>query len=259
MKMTIEDMTANEPSANPGNHTHRHSRTHSGHSAHRRHHQRNILEPVWYFTGTVLFMLLARLLDIQVAPSVLGAAGILALALSKPWKFRTGVILSVALVLTSVMLFNWRFLDIWFLAAVAGEFATKPGMYSQALTGMFVPLLLLGIYTRQIDGIHIRSSQKWFVKKSYLKFLTLLLFFQLFLFLFLVFDLALLRSTGLFRITPPDAAVVAGAIAMLAAGIPAVVYIVRGAWNKSGRHRHRHRHRHTHGETPGKNPSTAEK
>ena len=256
MMMKTDDSTVNETTRPAGPHTHRHHR--NGHASHRRQHNRSILEPVWYFTGAVLFMLLVRLLNIPILPSVFGAAGVLALALSKPWKFRTGVILSVALVLTSVMLYNWRFFDSHLMEAFFGVLAEKPGIESPALLGMFAPLLLLGVYTRQIDGIHIRSSQKWFVKKSYLKFLTLLLFFQLFLFLFLVFDLALLKNTALLRINPPDAAVVAGAAAMLAAGIPAVVYIVRGAPKRSHRHRHRH-HRTGTGERPSENLSTAEK
>jgi hypothetical protein len=72
-----------------------------------------------------------------------------------------------------------------------------------------------------------------------------------FLLLFWLFARVLLGAQKLTGLAPQDSAMIAGALAILATGIPAIIYITRGA--HSGERRHRHRHSRRHGqEAPGK-------
>jgi hypothetical protein len=237
-------------------HTRHSHRSHQSHRHNSRHHSgRGYLEPVYYFAGMILLLILVKLLHASLLPTTIGALGIILLAISKLWKFRAGAIIAVACQLAMAMIFNWAWADYYFISILSAEQVSRPFLFTNGLLDTLIPIILIWTFHKQLNDIHIRSSQKWFVKKSYVTFFKLLLYFQAFLLLFWIFAMMLLSAHPLTGFVPQDSAMIAGALALLATGIPAIIYITKGA--PSGRRRHVHRRHRIHGgEAPGKNTET---
>ena len=235
---------------------------HSRHSSRHRssHHTEHpaYREPVYYFSGMIVLLILVKLMHAYFLPTVIGALGIVLLPISKQWKFKAGVIIAVILMLTMVMLFNWNWADFYFIAILSAELVAQPQLFINGLVDTAIPILLIWIFQRQMNAIHIRSSQKWFIKKSYVKFFRLLLYFQLFLLLFWILALLLLKSRPFTGLNPVDSTIIAGALGALAAGIPTIIFITKGSGELKTRHRRHHRHRDTQS-ADGKNAEPSEK
>jgi hypothetical protein len=95
-------------------------------------------------------------------------------------------------------------------------------------------------------------GQKWFVKKPYVVIFKLLFYFQLFLIFFWVLAVLVQKAVPVTSLSIGDSSVVAAALALLAAGIPAIIYLIKTSSDDRKSHRHRQHHRHDHS-SDGKN------
>jgi hypothetical protein len=231
------------PDTSQTSHRHRtRSASRSGSSS--RHSRTGYLEPVYYFSGVIVLLILVKILHGGLLSPATGAFGIILMAVSKQWRFKPGVILSVICMFTMVMVFVWQWVDYYFLTLLSGEMALKPLIFLSGLTDSLTLLILLWIFQRLLNSIHMRMSQKWFVKKSYVTVFRLLLYFQLFLLFFWIIAFVVLKAQPFTHLTPQDSTMIAGALALLAAGIPAIIYISKSSPGSTGKRHHRHHHRH---------------
>ena len=225
------------------------TRTHRSHRPSRKHSRygskpARYPEPVYYFSGAIVFLVIVMLLHASMLPSATGVTGIILLSISKLWKFRTGAIISILCLLAMAMLFNWHWADHYFPAIISGEITSKEALFVNGFIDSLIPVFLLWLYYRQLMKIHDRSGQKWFVKKSFIVFFRLLVYFQLFLVIFWVLTWFALKAQPITSLDVRDSGLIAGALALLSAGIPAIIYISKGspaATKRHGRHRHHHR------------------
>jgi hypothetical protein len=228
----------------------RRSRSHSISS--RRNNNLYFLQPVLYFTGMILLLIIVNFMHAGMLSPSVGAFGITLLAVSKARKFKPGMVVSVASIFLMSMIFIWQFTDRYFTAALSGETVTNPYIFREGFSDSFVVLFLLWIYQRLLRSIHLHGSNKWSGKKSFVVILRMLYFFMLFLFVFWLADYCLLKTIPFTHMTVSDAAIVAGAIALLVSGIPVVISFS----GNSGESRHRRRHRHHHHpSSPGQPPT----
>ena len=226
----------------------RHEKRHH-HSSRHRHSHTNAkrpawkLEPVYYFAGAVALVILARLLHVSLVACLPGVAGIVLLAISKHLRFRPGVILSIILALMMALIFNWQWADRYAGAFFSGEILAKRDLAKDSVFGTLFPAALTWIFHGQLNSIHVRSGQKWFEKKSSVVFFRLIWYVQLFLFLFNLVALGLHAIRPATSMGIADTNLLAGAVAVLAAGVPAILFILRGN-QASGRRPHRPHRRH---------------
>ncbi len=225
------------------------SPVHSHHSSSRRssshrNQKATYLEPVFYFAGAILFLIGAKLLDASLLAPSIGAIGIVLLAISKLWKFRTGLILSTVCLLSMTMLYIWQWADHYLVAIFTAKIAALPWLFTNGLIDNSIQVLIMWVYYRLLRSINMRMSQEWFVKNSYVKFFKLLFYFQLLLLFFWIFSLLLLKMQRFTLLNTQDSAMISGALALLSAGIPAIAYISKGAAESGKRHRHRQHYRH---------------
>jgi hypothetical protein len=66
----------------------------------------------------------------------------------------------------------------------------------------------------------------------------------MFLSLFWIFDFIMVKAQPLTHLGIQDSAMMAGAVALLAAGIPAILYLSKGSHDEHKRQHHRQHHRH---------------
>jgi hypothetical protein len=201
-------------------------------------------------------MIIVRFINAGLLSPSVGAFGIMMLSLSKQKKFKTGMILSVACIFLMAMIFVWHYVDLYFIAIMSGEIITNQKLFGEGVADGFIILLLLWMYQRLLRSVHLHGSNKWSGKKTFLTILRLLYFFLLFLFIFWVADYYLLKASGLTHLNVEDSAILSGAIALLATGIPLLISFSR--FNPESRHRKHHRsHRH-HRESTSGDPHTSD-
>jgi cytochrome c biogenesis protein CcdA len=109
---------------------------------------------------------------------------------------------------------------------------------------------MVWVYQQQLNSIHVRSAQKWFNKKISVKFFKMLFYFQLFLLLFftIAFIMLGILKTSVLNVT--DTILIAGGLALLAAGIPAIIFITKGSAGSRSHRLHRRTHRDPGNEFP---------
>jgi hypothetical protein len=231
------------PEPSRTSHAHR-SHSHSRKSSFRRNIRNGYWDPAFYFSGAVLLFVFAKLLHADLLSAALGAMGIILLAISKIWKYKPGVLISIVCIFAMTMAFVWQWVDRYFIAVLTSEITTNPTLFRSGLAGGMILALMVWIYQRHLNSIHIRMSQKWFVKKSYVTIFKLLFYFQLFLFLFWAIVFLVQKAHPVTNLNPQDATIIAGALALLAAGLPAIVYLAKGSPDEKKGHLPGHRHRH---------------
>lgn len=206
--------------------------------------QSSYLQPVFYFSGVVLLLVLVKLLHAGMLSPSIGAFGIILLSVSKQWRFRSGVILSIICMLAMVMVFFWQWIDHYFITLLSAEIISKSAIFAGGLIDSLILLSLMWVYYRLLNSIHMHMSQKWFVKQSYVKVFKLLFHFQLFLFFFWIMAYIAFKAQPFTLLGAQDSTMIAGALALLASGIPAIIYLSKGSPDAAKRHRHRHHLRH---------------
>jgi hypothetical protein len=221
----------------------RHPRSHHRTSSSGSNSRKRLLEPVLYFSGLILMLIFLKLRHAGMLSPSIGAFGIILLAISKQWRFKAGVIISIACIFLMVIAFVWQWLDVFFMAIFSGEIITSPWIFKSGLTDSFMVLFLVWLFQKLIDSIHAHGSHEWFRKNYSVVMLRLLFYFLLFNFLFWILAFLSLRAQPVTNLSVHESAMIAGALALLASGIPLIIYISKGSpeakrKHQGGRHRH---------------------
>jgi hypothetical protein len=209
-----------------------------------------VLEPVLYFSGAILGVIIVKLLHAAVLPTAIGAIGIVVLAISQQWKFKPGVIISIACLLIMALIFNKNWVEDYFIRFLYPGDVHKPMVFGSGFTASLIPVILAWVYQQQLNSIHVRSAQKWFNKKISVKFFKLLFYFQLFLLLFFTIAFLMLSTVKTSALSINDTILIAGGLALLAAGIPAIIFITKGSAGSRSHRRHHRTHRNHGNEFP---------
>lgn len=186
-------------------------------------------------------MILVKLLDGRVLATALGAAGIVLLSISRHWKFRPGAFAAILLLLVMALLFNWKWADEYFPLLLNGTLPEQPAMIRNGILNSLIPLIFIRVFLFQLSSIHSHSSKKWFEKKISVVFFRLILYFQFFLLIYFLVALLLIAIHGRTGLSLTDSNMIASSVALLAAGIPAILFIVRGVPGSKNKHRRHHR------------------
>jgi hypothetical protein len=208
------------------------------------HNHRSYLEPVFYFSGAIVILTIAKLLHSNILILAPGALGVVILSVSKSLKWRPGAFFSFVCILLTVMMIVWHWTNHYFMAVLSGEFYSKPPIFFKGFTDSLISAGLVWIYQQLLSTFHTHSGQKWSGKNLYVKFFKLLFYFLLFFLFFWIFAFVMYKSLPLTRLDEQDSTMIASALAILGAGIPAIIYISKGSTHQNRRH-HGHRHRHT--------------
>jgi hypothetical protein len=226
--------------SSPVNHTHSSSRKRSTTS----HKQSGYMEPVIYFSGAILLLILAKILHLGMIAPAAGILGIIILTVSKIWKFKPGIVFSSIFTSLMLMFYIWLWVDIYIVIVFSGELATGSKVFFSTITEGIMLAIILWVYHRLLNSVYLRMGQKWFVKKPYVVIFKLLFYFQLFLIFFWVIALLMQKAAPVTSLGIADSSVIAAALALLAAGIPAIIYLIKTSSDDNKVHRHRHHHRH---------------
>lgn len=228
-------------------HSHRHSERHDpGHGE-----QRTILEPVLYFAGAILMLIAARLMHASLPAPALGALGIIVLSISKIWKSKPGILASLACLAGMILVYIWHWISSYYSLALAVETLPEFSRFTGILAEGAIIAFMSWLFHRLYYATYHRLGEKWFVKKTYVILLKLLYYLMLFLVLFWLLAFILGLAKPVTNLSSQDGLMVAAALALLASGIPAIVYIARNSPHERRRHsssRHHHRHRRTESE-----------
>jgi hypothetical protein len=206
--------------------------------------QPNYLEPILYFTGALLVIIMVKLLHADLAAPAAGATAIILLAVSKSWKYTPGVLISMIFLLLMTMLHIWHWGEDYFVAAVSMEMTANSSLFIRGISEGAVLSLFAWIYARLFSSVQTRLRKRWFIGKSYVNFFTLLFYFHMFLLVFWCFAYPahLLESTT--RLSTSDVAMIAAALALIVSGIPAIIHFSNVLSRERLSHRHHHAHRH---------------
>ncbi len=205
--------------------------------------QASYLEPVLYFTGAIVLIIVAKLLHLSLLAPTLGALGLTMLAVSKNLKLSAGVFVSIVCISFMAIVFAWHWVTGYFVAVISSEVTLNPFLFRSGLMEGLILTVLMWVYHRQFKAIQPTMARHWFGKKSYVIFFKLLFYFLLFLLLFWMIAFGILKVQSLTHLNTQDAAIISGALALLASGIPAIIYLSKSSGTGRRSHRHSHHHR----------------
>jgi hypothetical protein len=231
------------PDTSRTSHGHR-SRIHSHRSSPENKNRSGYLDPVFYFSGAILLLICAKILHASLLSPAIGSLGIIILAISKIWRSKTGILISMVCILAMAVLYAWQWVDRYVGAVVSAEITGNSFAFISVLSEGFILALIAWGYHRMLNSILLRMGQKWFVKKSYVIIFKLLFYVQTFLALFWMIAFILQKAQPFTRLGIQDSAMIAGALALLASGIPALIYLSKSSPGEKRQHRHVHHHRH---------------
>ncbi|MEI7661232.1 MAG: hypothetical protein WCK34_03500 [Bacteroidota bacterium] len=202
------------------------------------------LKPASYMLLAISFVVVAKLLHASTWVALFGALGIILLTVAKTWKRQFGVFLSMVCLVMMIMINLWHWADSFFITVFSGNFTADKSIFSVGITEGLIVIATVWFYQNLLKNLNMHVSHEWYVKKSQLKFLKLLFFFEMFLLFFWLAG----YSVNLFKAgnhyDGMDVTIIAGVIALIAAGVPAVIYLFRTP-ESHARHRHRsHQKRH---------------
>ncbi|MCX6268567.1 MAG: hypothetical protein NTW16_14620 [Bacteroidetes bacterium] len=219
------------------------SRTHRSSSS--RNSQTGYLEPVFYFSSAILLLILANLIHSGTLMPAVGALGIIIMVISKITKFKPGIVISFVCMFLMTIGFIWQWATGYFFAILSAEIVSNPSVFFGCFSQGLILVIMAWIYHRLVVATYNHLGQKWFVTKSYVITFKLLFYFQLFLLFSWVIAYAAFKAQPLTRLSAQDTTIIAGALALLASGIPAIIYLSKSSFDGSKRHRHVHHRRHT--------------
>jgi len=205
----------------------------------------NHLRPALFITMAVLLVVVAKIFHSGSMVAILGALCIVVLTLSKIRKFQFGVFLSMVCLVLMVMANIWHWADSFFVFLFSGAILTEKSAFSHGLVEDLLVLFAIIFYHNLLKNLNMHISHEWFVKKSQLNFLKLLTIFQLYLVFFWSAGYLVHYYKSGNHLDGQDVTMIAGGIALFAAGIPALIYLFRAPRSHS-KHNRRHRHHHHH-------------
>lgn len=220
-------------------HTRQKSRSSSSHD----HSNSGYLEPVYYFIGAILLLILLRLLHADLLPAAIGGTGIVLVAISKQRRYMPGVVLSGIFLFTMSMAFIWEWATHYLKFVLSAEIVSGERVFSSGFVDSLVPVVLVWIFYRQLKIIRNHSSQNKSFKSLFVKLSKLFFYLLSSMLCFWIIAWLLLRFQSLTSLRIQDSVMVAGALTLLIAGVPAIVYISKGA-PSSEKHHHHHHHHH---------------
>jgi len=223
---------------------HRHG-SHSGEGFFNSDLYRTRLRPILQLALTVLLPVMAKFFHAGLLVALAGLSCILITMISKYLKLQSGILVSMMALLLMVMLNIWHWADQYFISVISGDILAEKSLFRSGLVeGSIVPVVIW-LYRRLLKSLNMRITHEWFVRKSQLKFLKVLLLAQIFLLAFWIacFFVHSYKSGG--RYDTHEATLIAFIITMIFAGIPILFYLLK-TWNSQGSSSHRHRRHHHH-------------
>jgi hypothetical protein len=202
-------------------------------------------EPVYYFSAAILLLVVAKLIHTSLLSTALGALGIIIIAVSRLRKYKTGFFLSMVCILAMVMAYVWHWADRYSIAVFSAEVSANTAIFVSGFAESLIVTMMMWDYHRILYGIYKHMGQTWVVKRPYIIFFKLLYYFVLFLSLFWIFSFIVHKALPISHLGPQDSAMIAGALALLVTGIPAILFLSKGSNDGQKRHRHRQHHRHS--------------
>jgi len=169
-----------------------------------------------------------------------GGLGLVVLSVSRLWRFKPGIIVS------GICLFAMSFLYIWFwLQHYLGPILSPPvepgaGWFMGGFWNGLILAALVWVYHRALNSVYHRMGHKWFIKKPYIIIVRMLFYFHLFLLFFWCLAPVLAFYAPRLGLLSKDAALSAAALALIAAGIPAIFYLSRNSPSMGARRHHHH-------------------
>ncbi|MEI6681794.1 MAG: hypothetical protein WCO44_04165 [Bacteroidota bacterium] len=203
----------------------------------------NYLKPALFITLAITLIVVAKIFHSGTKVATLGALCLIVLTVSKIRKFQFGVFLSMVCLVLMVMANIWHWADSFFVALFSGTIVTEKSLFSHGFVEDLLVLFSIIFYHNLLKNLNMHISHEWFVKKSQLKFLKMLTFFQLYLVFFWVAGYMVNDLKPGNHLDGQEVTMIAGGIALMAAGIPALIYFFRTPRSHS-KHSRRHRHHH---------------
>ncbi len=211
------------------------------------------IKPAMYIALAIFFLVIAKLFHAGTKVAFLGTLCIILLTVSKIRKNQFGIFLSMVCLVLMIMVNIWHWVATFFDPIFSGKIAQGPSILPDGLIEGFFMLTTVLFYHTILKNMNMRISHEWYVKESQLKFLRFIFLFQLFLVFFLISAYVLHSVKAGSHYDEHEATLYAGVVALIAAGIPALIYLFRNPGNhtKHSHHRHHHHHhRHHHHSNP---------
>lgn len=206
--------------------------------------QTSYLEPVLYFSGAILLLIIAKLLRLQMLSLSFGAMGVVILSVSKILKFKPGIVLSSISIIIMAMFWIWEWVNTLIISILSGDITANPALFKSTLIEGLILTVIAWAYHKLLNSIHIRMTQKWFVKKSYVITFKLIFFSMFSLVVFWIAAKLGLAAQPVTQLNIQDSVLIAGAFTMLITGIPAIIFLAKHSDDDTKRHRHHRHHRH---------------
>ncbi len=173
-----------------------------------------------------------------------GVLGIVILSVSKILKFKQGIVISSISIIIMAMFWVWEWVNTLIINILSGDIAANPALFKSTLVNGLLLTSIAWAYHKLLNSIHIRMTQKWFVKKSYVITFKLIFFSMFSLLVFWVAARLGLLARSITRLSIHDSALIAGALTLLITGIPAIIFLTKYSDDDTKRHRHHRHHRH---------------
>lgn len=207
------------------------------------------IKPAMYIALAIFFLVIAKLFNAGTKVAFLGTVCIILLTVSKIRKNQFGIFLSMVFLVLMVMVNIWHWVATFFDPIFSGEIAHGQSIFPVGLIEGIITLTTVWFYHKLLKNMNMRISHEWFVKESQLKFLRLLFLFQMFLMFFLISAYVIHTVKAGSHYDEHEATLFAGVIALIAAGIPTLMYLFRNPGTHT-KHNHHHHHHHHHQHRP---------
>ena len=203
--------------------------------------------PAIIITAALMLPVLSIIVHSDKKVAIFGALALIILTISKIRKFQFGIFFSLFSLLLMVMINLWHWADTFFIEIYSGQITVSKPLFVAGAAEGFITLAVVWFFHGLLKNLNMHVSQEWYVKKSQLKFLRLLTFFEIFLLLFYIFAFLAHSIEGESHNISHEAALISCCLAILIAGIPTMIYLFSKKESSSKRHHHRHHSRHASG------------
>jgi hypothetical protein len=189
-------------------------------------------------------VLLAKYLGTGVYIALSGALAISSLTLVKLTRYKPPFFFSVFFVLLLLMSLIWTWTDVYLVRIISMEILRNHSLVINGILDGVISIALILLYQKQLNRLRMKINYDWYASKTYRKFIRVVIYFLLFLFLFWIFSFLFhyfLQNTNYEK---KNITIGAAVVAFIITGTQTVLYLIRPpAVQKSQHHRHHSRHR----------------
>jgi len=235
---------------------HHRSHPHSHTSSTRRNRLKKYLNLVFSITISLLMCLVALIFDAGIIPILLGACAIITLVISGFFKFKSGVIISIGLLILMTMSFTLKWVDSYLFDTFSASIASDKLLFYRGLLEGSILIIMVWLFYKQFDSLHLQMNKKWFEKKTYTRIFNLLFSYILFLTVFWIFSFIGHKVTPLTHLSKHKTILLAAGFSLFISGILLIIISAKPSHHSKKSHRHHHHHHHHHSENSGKNLET---